>query len=903
MSDADTRTGNTVPSSADGSDRPGYPESWVTDVVLRDGHTVHIRPIVPDDTAALEEFHARQSAESVYFRYLSPRPRLSTKDLRHFTGVDYRDRVAFVAELDGELVAVARYERYTDSDTAEVAFFVDDRHHGRGLATVMLEYLAAAARQRGLRRFTASTLPNNRKMLKVFAKAGFDVNSHIEDGVVALSFSIDPTDRSTAAVEDRERTAEAATVQRLLRPASVAVIGGSSSGGLGVAVVESILAGGFTGTVALVTDSQSAPVATVPFEPEVPEDTDLAIVAVRADLVPSVVTRCARADVGAIMIISSGFADAALDGGALEAEIIEIGRRHGVRILGPDCLGILNTDPAVRLHATIAPAQPPRGTVAMLAESGTLAAAILEEAERTALGISTFVAGGGGLDVGASDMLSFWTHDAATSAILLYLRSAVVGSRLLRAARAASMVKPIAVLGHLLVGVGGDTSLTRRRVAALSRQTGIISVGTLEQLTDIGRLLADQPVPRDRGVAVIGNSEGAVTLAADACVGSGLILVGDRDPDASDSLVEPATGSGAKHWVGPVTMSFRSTAEDYERELREVCADPRVSAVLVVHSPPRLGHSSEVGRVISEASAANPEICFAAAMLGAAEVPRVGEGDHHVPVFAFPEHPAEAMGRLARYREWVTANRDIQLETVRRDDNQQARATIDAALEGVDPVRFVTLDLVAQEALLDAFNVNLARREIVPDVDCAVDAARRIGWPVALKAQRRDRRTRSVMSGVAVDIATEEDLRASWERMESALGADMHPAVVQSFIERGVDAAITIRRKSNATTIEVGLGGPATALDNPQLGYLPLTLADARALVAASAPGRALPDPLERVGLIGIVQRLASLVEHTDEVVSVVADPVVASVRGAWVADVRIEIRTRSDDLEVRQLD
>ncbi|MEZ5240030.1 MAG: GNAT family N-acetyltransferase, partial [Microthrixaceae bacterium] len=316
--------------AARAEDAPEYPASWVNDVVLRDGHTVHLRPIVPDDREALEDFHHRQSPESVYFRFLSPRPRLSDRDLRYFTEIDYRDRMAFVAELDDELVAVARYERYSGTDTAEVAFFVDDEHHGRGLATVMLEYLAAAARHRGLTRFTASTLPNNRRMLNVFARAGYDVRSRIEDGVVVLSFSIDPTVRSTAAVDDRERMAEAATVRRLLRPESVAVLGSASADGLGVAVLEAIRRGGFRGDLTLVVESGGPPPVEVATGTSVPERTDLAVVAVRAQQVPEVVERCARAEVGAIMIMSSGFGNVP-ERDRLQAEIVLTARRHGVR--------------------------------------------------------------------------------------------------------------------------------------------------------------------------------------------------------------------------------------------------------------------------------------------------------------------------------------------------------------------------------------------------------------------------------------------------------------------------------------------------------------------------------------------------------------------------------------------
>ena len=892
----------------------GYPASWETDVVLRDGHTVHVRPIQPDDAAGLADFHGRQSAESVYFRFLSPRPRLSDRELRYFTEIDYVDRMAFVAELDDQLVAVARYERYSGSDTAEVAFFVDDAHHGRGLATVMLEYLAAAARYRGLKRFTASTLPNNRKMLSVFSRAGYDVSSRIEDGVVSLSFGIDPTDASTAAVERRERTAEAATVQRLLCPESVVVVGSGAPGSLASAVLWEIDTAGFEGSLSLLrrgatphgSDADNSPEPVELIEPtefieEVPQGTDLAVVAVEALQVPRVVEECAQADVGAILILSAGFTELDESGAALESEVVNLARRYGVRVLGPDCLGLLNTDPDVRLHATVAASHPDRGPVGMFAESGTLAAAILEECERTGMGVSTFVAGGNRLDVGAADILSFWSSDECTGAVLLYLRSAGLSPRLVRAARSAAVHKPVAVLGNVLVGAGHEPKEIRRRVEALTRQTGVISVGTLEQLLDLGRILTGQPVPRGRGVVVVGNSEGAVDLASDACRGSGLELVG------LDGLANPCQ------------LSFRATPQDYRAALHRICSAENVGCVIVVHSPPRLRSSPEVCEVIADASSAFPDICIAAAMLGADESPMIGTGDHRVPVFAFPEHPARALGRLAAYREWASVNRDVSLEPPVGCDLDLARSIVEEALarassgngtgDGTSNATSdrsgnatVQLDLAEQERLLDSFAVKLAEREVAADVDAAVICAERIGWPVALKAARRDRGTRSAVSGVAIDLASESDLRDTWARMEEALGDDMHPLVVQRFIERGVDAAITIRRGRRATTIEVGLGGPVTALDEPQLGLLPLSLPDAQALVASSALGRALTDPLDRVALVGVVQRLAHLVVQVEEISCLVADPVVASVRGAAVADVRIEVREPSDRLAVRSL-
>ncbi|MBS1837227.1 MAG: GNAT family N-acetyltransferase, partial [Actinobacteria bacterium] len=285
------------------------PDAWEADAVLRDGRTVHIRHIRPDDAALVERFHRRQSPESIYFRFFSPRPRLSERELRHFTTVDHHDRVAFVAVLDGELVGVARYERYTATDTAEVAFFVDDAHHGRGLATLLLEYLAASARENGIRRFRASTLPANRKMLRVFAAAGYEVASHVDDGIVEVAFDLRATDEVVAAVQRRERLAEAASVRRMLEPSTVAVVeavsgavddarreGGWREGEpLAAAVARQISDAGFCGSLQRVTTSRIA---------EIAEGTDLVVLVGDGDAVTAAIDDCGRRSVGAAIVLT-----------------------------------------------------------------------------------------------------------------------------------------------------------------------------------------------------------------------------------------------------------------------------------------------------------------------------------------------------------------------------------------------------------------------------------------------------------------------------------------------------------------------------------------------------------------------------------------------------------------------
>ncbi len=883
-----------------------YPHSWEADVVLTDGQIVHVRPITPDDADGLREFHSRQSAESIYFRYFSPRPVLTDRDIHHFTNVDHVDRVAFIALFDGQIIGVARYEAYKGAKVAEVAFFVDDEQQGRGLATLLLEFLVAAGRERGIRRFVATTLPSNHRMLGVFSAAGYEVSSHFDAGVVEVGFDILPTEASLAAMDRRERRAEAASVRRLLEPQSVAVIGvGREPGSIGGEVFRNILNNRFVGQVFAVNRNLSAAARgaeVLASIDEIPEGTDLAVLAIPADKVPAAVDACGARGVGAVVVLSAGFSESGPPGAALERGLTEVARGHGMRMLGPNCLGVLNTDPGVRLDASLSPMMPPAGRVGIMTETGTLAAAIIEHAVRMDLGVSTFVAAGNAADVSPGDLLSYWMEDERTGAILLSLRSRSPLPRLVRAARAASLVKPVAALNTagMATGRGRVVSDLERRAQAMFRQTGVMSVSTLEQLFDLGRVIGDQPVTAGSGVAVVGNSDGAVVLAANACRGSGLNVV------ELSSEVLPGV-----RYSNPVNLTFRASAEDYRRCLEAVAAEPQVHSLIVVYTPPTLDTDPDIVEVIIDVSLAHPDLTVVATMLGAAGRPRLlrddpcGGDPHGVPVFRFPEDAAHALGHLASYRHWLSSSGGAGLEAPDDDAIEAGLAAIAAASERVRQSGAPThLDHGEQERLLEAFDIDVGQRVVVRSYGEALRAAELIGWPVVLKAALRDRSKRSTASGVTLDIGDPDHLRLVWGRMTDVIGQRMTPAVVQRFIPSGVDVAVTVKRESTgAGTIEVGLGGPGSVLGETELGVLPLGLSDAATLVAGSPIAKVIPDPLERVPVVGLVHRMAQLADGLDVEISLHADPVIAEGSVAWVADVDVVVGESLDEFTVRRLE
>ena len=376
--------------------------------MLRDGGTAHLRPIRPDDADRLRRFHARLSDETIYFRFFSLLRELSDKDVAKYTVVDHVDRVALVATVGDEIIGVVRYERVSP-DLAEVAFNIEDTYQGRGVGAVFLEHLAAAARERGVARFVADVLPNNRKMLRVFQDAGYVVGHEMDDGVFRLEFSLEPTENSRAVAFDREHRAEAESVRRLLHPSSVAVVGASRSPrSIGRVVLQHIVDGGFTGSVYVVnpTTDDVGGVSAYASLADVPGDVDLAVVAVPATEVQGVVAQAAAKGVRGLVVVSAGFAETGAAGSDMQRQLVRAARGAGMRVVGPNSFGLLVTDPEVSLNASLSPVMPSRGRLGFFSQSGALGYSQPGQHNGRGLGISSFVPAGNRVDGAATTSFS-----------------------------------------------------------------------------------------------------------------------------------------------------------------------------------------------------------------------------------------------------------------------------------------------------------------------------------------------------------------------------------------------------------------------------------------------------------------------------------------------------------------
>ncbi|WP_043266526.1 bifunctional GNAT family N-acetyltransferase/acetate--CoA ligase family protein [Streptomyces sp. CT34] len=571
-----------------------YPTHWEADVVLRDGGTARIRPITPDDAERLVSFYEQVSDESKYYRFFAPYPRLSDRDVRRFTHHDYVDRVGLAATVGGEFIATVRYDRINDQglpaqspddDQAEVAFLVQDAHQGRGVASALLEHIAAVARERGIRRFAAEVLPANSKMIKVFTDAGYTHKRTFADGVVRLEFDLEPTEQSMAVMRGREQRAEARSVQRLLAPGSVAVIGTGRAGGVGRTVLRNVLDSGFTGRLYAV--NHAFPEGRRLLEPEgvlaartlreITEPVDLAVIAVPAAGVPDVVRDCGEHGVQGVLILSSGYGEAGPEGRERQRALLRQARSYGMRLIGPNAFGLINTAPDARLNASLAPWMPGAGRIGLFTQSGAIGIALLSglhargPGDGGIAGISAFVSAGNRADVSGNDLLQYWYDDPDTDVAILYLESIGNPRKFARLARRTAAVKPVVVakgarhtgtapLGHAVPTVRIPDST----VAALMRQAGVIRVDTVTELIDAGLLLASQPLPSGPRIAILGNAESLALLAYDACLTEGLrpqrphVLASDATPeDFRAALAEALAGDGcdavvvtAIPWVG-----------------------------------------------------------------------------------------------------------------------------------------------------------------------------------------------------------------------------------------------------------------------------------------------------------------------------------------------------------------
>lgn len=890
-----------------------YPEHWEADVVLRDGGTAHLRPIHPADSDAVQAFHVGQSQKSIYMRFFAFKSKLSAKELKRFTEVDYKDRVALVITIGGDIIGIGRYDRLDDPEEAEVAFNIADAHQGRGIGSILLEHLGAAARENGIRKFSAEVLPENRKMLTVFSDAGYDVKRHFDDGVVSLEFNIDPTDKSRAVMESREHRAEARSIQELLAPSSVAVIGASRKWGtVGYQLLEHIIEGGFTGPVYAINPEALELAGMLSFArlADVPGPVKLAIIAVPYDEVPGVVRECGEAGVKGIVVATAGYADDGERGLARQRDLVRQARANGMRVIGPASLGIVNTNPAVSLNASMAPSLARRGGLGLFSQSAAIGVSLYAASSRRRVGISTFLSAGNRADVSGNDMMQFWEDDADTTAVGLYLESIGNPRKFSRLARRLARTKPVIVAKSDAMGLNlppghavRTTQAPPEALDAMMRQAGVIRVGTIEELMDVAQIVSSQPLPQGPGVAVFSNSRALGKVVADSAAAAGLgveRIVADVDLDAGMSRALPAL----------------------RRSLQETLTLDTVHAVVVSLLPARGLTVEKIGAVLAECSAASGKPVVAAftgildpsvyveGMVGAA-ADSADQAAPGVPCYSNPGAAVAALAAVVRYAQWVVRDQGLFVEPDGCDP-EAAHEDLEELLRPVGGEQLVRLDPQAAAKLLGRYGIRVLPSAGFESVEDAVAAADRFGWPVALKTTDPALRHRLDLGGVRLDIQDADSLRRNIAGMRKSLQRYGSPSLeVQSMAPVG--QACTFRAIEDpllGPVVSFGLAGDAVnLLDDWAHRVPPLSGSDVHDFIRAPRAARKLfgyqgLPAVDVAALEDLAARLTRLKDNHPEIALVEFNPVLAGPDGAVIlaADVRIANAAQRTDTARRAM-
>ncbi|MEU6996374.1 GNAT family N-acetyltransferase [Streptomyces sp. NPDC046465] len=960
--------------ASDQQDRHDYPAHWEADVVLRDGGTARIRPITAEDADRLVSFYEQVSDESKYYRFFAPYPRLSAKDVHRFTHHDQVDRVGLAATVGGEFIATVRFDRIDErgmaagapADEAEVAFLVQDAHQGRGVASTLLEHIAAVARERGIRRFAAEVLPANTKMIKVFTDAGYQQKRSFEDGVVRLEFDLEPTDRSLAVQRAREQRAEGRSVQRLLTPGSVAVIGvGRAPGGVGRSVLSNLTESGFSGRLYAVNsafaeegDRDGGAVADdgavdgVPAHRSVAaieEPVDLAVIAVPADRVPQVVAECGERGVQGLVVLSAGYGESGPEGRERQRELVRQARSYGMRIIGPNAFGVINTSPQTRLNASLAPQSPARGRIGLFTQSGAIGIALLSGLHRRGAGLSTFVGSGNRADVSGNDLLQYWYEDPDTDVTLMYLETIGNPRKFTRLARRSATAKPLVVVQgarHSGIAPTGHavqaTRLPHATVSALLRQAGVVRVDTVTEMVDAGLLLAGQPLPSGPRVGILGNSESLGLLTYDACIADGLRPLPPRDlttgavpADFRAALAEALSDDGcdavivnAIPWVGEDGAT--TDPETLATELRAAAAGCPAKPVAVVHV--ELGGLAEA---LAAATSTRPDAAGpapgavatgtrSAADTGTGTKPQSSVEDaddpaaqpaeqYRIPAYPAAERAVRALSEAVKYAQWrreaAEPGRVPEYDDI--DESGAAGRITELLAKDGDP-RGATLAPDDAHELLRHYGIRVRRALPAPDADAAAQAARVIGYPVALKTTAPHLRHRADLGGVRLDLTDEEQLRRAYQELTELFGrpAELRP-VVQGMVPRGVDTVVrAVIDPAAGAVLSFGLAGaPSELLGDTAHRLVPVTDREASSLVRSirTAPllfGWRGSAPVDTPALEELLQRVSRLVDDHPEVVGVSLEPVVVAQRGLSVlgASVRLAPPPARDDLGPRTL-
>lgn len=888
-------------------------------VILRDGMTAELRPVTADDEALLFDLLERVSQDARSHRFFGEVSyELGAKQLLKL-GPANTELALVILTGDAkapQIIAHGLYVRDTpEANSAEVAFLVDDRYQGKGLGTLLLERLALVAVRQGISNFYGPTEASNRQMRELFKTSGFPVHEDRDGGYVDVSFSILPNRESVESFEMRERIATVASLRPFFKPRAVAIIGASRDpNSIGFRILEYLVHNRYNGPVYPINPKANV-VGSIPAYPSVkdtPGPVDLAVIAVPQAFVMDVVEDCGQKGVRALVIISAGFAETGAEGKERQRQLLAKARGYGMRIVGPNCLGILTTDPEVRLNASFSPVFPPHGGIAMASHSGALGLAVLELAETLGLGLSSFVSLGNNADVSGNDLIQYWEDDPQTTVMLLYLESFGNPRRFARLARRIGRHKPLLVVkaGRSAAGSKAASSHTAALAAsetavdALFHQAGIIRADTLEEMFDVAALLAGQKLPKGERVAIVTNAGGPAILAVDALAAEGLDA---PSPSAASKARLASVLPAAASLNNPIDMIASATAEHYHYVMSTMLEDNDYDAVLVIFIPVGLAETEKIAAAVRDAvssarKAGNEKpvlACFMAAQGMSKALAFEGE---HIPSYRFPESAAKALSRVRKYAAWretelgvIPNHNDLEIEQARALC-QQKQASGGGWL------------MPAQvDAVLAAFKLPIIQGKTASSAAEAVDIAQELGYPVVIKLASDTLVHKSEFNGVKLNLKTAEDVRKACQEIEQTLSehgqeAELGGFLVQPMAKEGVELMIGMTDDPLfGPLIAFGLGGIyVEILRDVVFRITPLTSKDADEMVKSikgyqllkgyrGAPEADIP------AITDILLRISRLVEEIPEIAEIDLNPLRAHSpgQGCTILDARIRIEAK----------
>lgn len=876
------------------------------DVALRDGSTVRIRVMRAADEAGLCALLTSLSEESRWLRFYC---------LQNSAGIAAEaHREANLDHSFGLVACVGKEERVVGhafyaavgEQRAEVAFTIANDFQGRGLGSILLGQLAQVASANGIEIFEAEVVAANHAMLHVFRASGFPLEVNARAGQLHVVFPTSFTIEARQQFERRESIAAVNALKLFFEPRGVAVIGASRHrGAIGAEILHNLLSYGFTGPVYPINPAASSieNVTCYPTIAAVPDSVDLAIIVVPAAKVVDVAVECGRKGVKALVVISAGFAETDSAGKARQAELLSVCRSAGMRLIGPNCMGIANTNPAVLLDATFAPVMPPRGNVGFSSQSGALGLAIMEFANSLGLGISTFVSVGNKADISGNDLLRYWESDDDTKVILLYLESFGNPKKFWEIARRVGRRKPIAVVksGRSAAGARATSSHTGALIAAsdvtvdaLFRQAGVVRTDTLAELFDVASLFANQPLPNGGRVGIITNAGGPAILCADACEARGLevpVLANESQGKLREFL--PAGASAGN----PVDMIASAPANHYRKAIEIVGSDTNVDSLIVIFTPPLVTRADDVAKSIIEAvEHIDKNKPVLSVFLSAHEAPKeLRAGRFKVPSYSFPETAAIALARATRYRQWRDRRETYpaRFDDIRTDE---AAAVVAAAL--VRGEGWLTPDEVAR--ICSAYGLPLIAERIVASAADAAAAAEEIGGEIALKAIAPGLVHKTEAGAVRLHLdSADAVLRAAQDMTERLHAQGYSPTrfIVQQMAQRGIEMLVgVVHDPQFGPVVACGAGGiQVELLKDVSVRLTPLSYEDAAEMIRELKTFPLLKGfrgsvPGDVAALENGLFRVSAMVEDLPQIAELDCNPFVVHEIGATILDARIRV-------------